>query len=345
MCNIAGYIGTKPAAPILIEMMRKQEAFDAGFFTGIATIHEGKIHYAKVVGNLDTLLSTTDAASLPGTIGFIHGRTPGGPGEDREWAHPFTTERDGIVESAIASNGVFRFFKARIAEHIAIAEKLLQDGYEFKSAFYCPERPMHLANGNTVQNNDVLCQLTTQKIRSGMDAVSAIAEATCEFPAERVSVLLSVTEPDAICWARMNYPMHLNFVSHGAYLATTPIAFPEDAGEPFLLPALSAGKVTKDSLFMKPFTNPPATVAPLDSKVYHDVYDMVYTKLHEEEGVTLYTSGDSTPFFEDADLKPNGAVKYRVLYDINRREPIKFSLGEKVCQHNGRTAPQFIMHL
>ena len=68
MCNIAGYVGERSAAPILIEMMRREEGFDAGFYTGIATIHEGKIHYRKITGDLDTLLKNTDAASLPGNI-------------------------------------------------------------------------------------------------------------------------------------------------------------------------------------------------------------------------------------------------------------------------------------
>ena len=83
MCTIAGYVGTKPAAPLLIEMMRKEEGIDSGFYTGIATIHEGKIHYRKVVGDLAQLLKETDAAELPGTIGIIHSRTPGGLADAR----------------------------------------------------------------------------------------------------------------------------------------------------------------------------------------------------------------------------------------------------------------------
>ena len=56
MCNIAGYVGTKPAAPILIEMMRREEGWDAGFYTGIATVSGGKLYTDKVVGDLDHLL-------------------------------------------------------------------------------------------------------------------------------------------------------------------------------------------------------------------------------------------------------------------------------------------------
>ena len=40
MCNIAGYIGKKNAAPILFEMMKKQEGFGGGYYTGITT-HDG----------------------------------------------------------------------------------------------------------------------------------------------------------------------------------------------------------------------------------------------------------------------------------------------------------------
>ena len=74
MCIIAGYSGNKNAAPILIEMMKKEEFVDGGLSTGIATIHEGKLYYRKVVGDVDTLLRETDALSLPGTTGIIHSR-------------------------------------------------------------------------------------------------------------------------------------------------------------------------------------------------------------------------------------------------------------------------------
>jgi hypothetical protein len=34
MCNIAGYVGIRPAAPILIEMIRRQEGLAGGYYTG-----------------------------------------------------------------------------------------------------------------------------------------------------------------------------------------------------------------------------------------------------------------------------------------------------------------------
>ena len=47
MCNIAGYIGNRQAAPILLEMLRRQQPYDGDMSTGIATLHEGKLYYKK----------------------------------------------------------------------------------------------------------------------------------------------------------------------------------------------------------------------------------------------------------------------------------------------------------
>ena len=95
MCTIAGYAGKRRAAPILIEMMRKEEFMDGGLSTGIATIHEGKLYTAKVTGDLETLLRETDAADLPGTVGIIHSRTGGNLVSH---AHPFKSADGELVK-------------------------------------------------------------------------------------------------------------------------------------------------------------------------------------------------------------------------------------------------------
>ena len=293
MCNIAGYVGTKPAAPILIEMMRKQEGFDAGFYTGISTIHEGKIYCAKVLGPLEELLATTDAINLPGTIGIIHSRTPGGKGQDNaEWAHPFTTIRDGEIITSYVANGCIRYFNPWLEKRIAIAERVVNDGYELKAQVYSPKSSYKLSNGMTMHGSDVMCQLISQKIDQGKKADDAMADAFCENPGEIVGLLLSITEPDGIVWSRMNYPMHVNFVKHGAYLATTPMAFPEDAGEPQLLPELSSGMIYKDHLSIKPFKNPPAECWPLDSVLFHKMYEIIYEELKKEAVQQYRKSGN-----------------------------------------------------
>ena len=109
MCNIAGYVGERRAAPILLEMLKREEGFEGGYSTGIATLHEGKIYYAKLVGDVDRLTSLTEAASLPGNIGIIHSRSGGREGA--EWAHPFIAKKNGEIVTAYIANGAQGFFR------------------------------------------------------------------------------------------------------------------------------------------------------------------------------------------------------------------------------------------
>ena len=48
MCNIAGYVGTKPAAPILIEMMKKDKKSLSDKITFIVPIDKKKVEEIKL---------------------------------------------------------------------------------------------------------------------------------------------------------------------------------------------------------------------------------------------------------------------------------------------------------
>ena len=74
MCVLAGYVGPDRAAPILIDMLRRQQGLGGGYQTGLATVTDGCLHYEKVTGDLDVLLSETRRGSC-GTVGIIHSRS------------------------------------------------------------------------------------------------------------------------------------------------------------------------------------------------------------------------------------------------------------------------------
>ena len=127
MCNIAGYVGEKEAAPILIELFRKQEGLFGGFFTGIATHDGARLDYCKIQGELKILLNETNAASLKGKMGIAHSRTPSGG--DSLWAHPFVTERDGAVKMCYLANGNGGILAHRIPEAASVADQLEKEGF------------------------------------------------------------------------------------------------------------------------------------------------------------------------------------------------------------------------
>ena len=74
MCNIAGYAGNKQAAPILLEMLRKQEGYGNGRFVR-KMLEEAEMNLAeRITESFDPdaepdiateLITTIDACDIP----------------------------------------------------------------------------------------------------------------------------------------------------------------------------------------------------------------------------------------------------------------------------------------
>ena len=340
MCNIAGYVGSRPAAPILIDMMRREEGWNAGCYTGIATLHEGKIHYAKLTGDLDHLLKNTDASSMPGNIGLLHSRTPSGGGD--EWAHPFVGEHDGKPVTAYVANGSQGSFADNLAGANALAARLEKAGYVFHSRANVPVgKYPTLPDGGSTHMSDVMAQLITSKIDQGSDPATAMSDSFCEMPAEIVGLLLSVIEPDCIAWSRINMPMFVGFCEHGACLASTPQAFPQDAGEPTLLPACSGGRVYADRFTAAPYKNPPAKVAPITARMWSDAYTAIAQALKNGPHTVPQLVKEIKPLFDRADCYPSAAVVYGSLYALERQDHLNVQAETVPGVLDGLTAPLF----
>lgn len=339
MCNIAGYIGTRRAAPILIEMLRAQEGLNAGFYTGIATLHEGRIHYRKLVGNLDDLLAKTDAEDLPGSIGIIHSRTPGATQvEGVEYAHPFITEQDGEILSAMVLNGNSGFFNPRRPERAALTERLLANGITFRS--HCKGKGnLNLPDGTCVHSSEVFCKLTGLHAQAGMPLHAAAARSFVEMPTEAVILMLSLQKQDAITFARFNFPMHVAHATHGTYLATAPQAMPADAGDYHLLPVTTSGYIYKDHFECHPFPEKIATIAPLTPARRARIYEIITAKLCEGEQTVSTLAEAIRPVFEGYDCGQIGAPIYQVLEELLRDGKLHCERRYHEGQFEGLKAP------
>src|ERR1700685_2959188 len=92
MCGIIGVIGTEPAAPQLIDALKRLEyrGYDSA---GVATLEAGALTRRRAEGKLKNLEQKLLREPLAGTIGIGHTRwaTHGRPNETN--AHPHATDR------------------------------------------------------------------------------------------------------------------------------------------------------------------------------------------------------------------------------------------------------------
>lgn len=344
MCNIAAYVGEKRAAPILLEMMKREEGFEGGYSTGIATVHDGKIYYAKLVGDTSRLEAFTEAANLPGNIGFIHSRSGGREG--REWAHPFISVRDGEVVSAYVANGGQGFFKQIKAKLEARAEELIADGYTMLSRDTIPEtRYPTMSDGTSVHVSDLMCQQIQYNMDSGDTPPVAMEKAFNTIPGEIVGLLLTLSEPDSIAWSRINMPMWISFCSHGAYLGTTAIAFPEDAGVPTLLPGSASGRIYRDRYEVIPYKCDPCEIARITPDITHAAYEIIYKLLEEGDKTYPQCYAAIRNVFPAADCIDSEPLAYGILQTLAKDGKLDMKTASRPGCAEGLLAPQIRLSL
>jgi glucosamine--fructose-6-phosphate aminotransferase (isomerizing) len=123
MCGIVGYIGSKQAAPILLEGLSKLEyrGYDSA---GIATFSDNELHVAKARGRLQVLSDKIDAGKkVAGTMGIGHTRwaTHGEPSDVNSHPHLSNSGRFAVVHNGIIEN------------YMSLKRKLESKGYHFIS--------------------------------------------------------------------------------------------------------------------------------------------------------------------------------------------------------------------
>ena len=112
MCGIIGVIANDPAAPLLVDGLRRLEyrGYDSA---GVATLDHGLIGCRRAPGKLGNLDDKLRAEPLSGVVGIGHTRwaTHGVPNETN--AHPHVAGRVAVVHNGIIEN--FRALRAELA--------------------------------------------------------------------------------------------------------------------------------------------------------------------------------------------------------------------------------------
>lgn len=330
MCNIAGYIGNRPAAPILIEMLRRQEWLDGGLSTGIATIHEGKLYYAKVVGDVDTLVRQTEALSFPGTIGIIHSRPDG---NFQKCAQPFVNEEKTI---AIVENGNCCRDEESIQRQNAVADLLYDKSVNFPS-LHRYERSSYpqLKNGDYVSYAEVAVEYISHLRKTTGESFEKIMADVCtEMYADIVGVMVTTERPENIFVTRISRPMNIMLAGGETYLATSQFGFPEVDHVDYMasLPQLRSCVISKDGFTVTNHAVAGGCVREFSSAEFMEAYCRTKEALSRETvnidelGKYLFTEPNS--LMRDG-LRPRAKFMYDVLYELSKNGKLTMTTEER----------------
>ncbi len=220
MCGIVGYIGNKPAAPIILDGLAKLEyrGYDSA---GLAVYDGEKINVQKAVGRLKVLENLTHGGeSMPGYVGIGHTRwaTHGAPSDVN--AHPHYNKDRTI---AVVHNGI-------IETYIPLRKKLLGKGYEFVSE----------------TDTEVLAQLLDYYYKG--NPLEAITKVLHRVEGSYALGIMFADFPDEIYAVRKDSPLIVGKSADGSFIASDVPAILKYTRTVYYVENQEVVKLTKDEL-------------------------------------------------------------------------------------------------
>jgi len=195
MCGIVGILGHKPAAPLLLEGLKRLEyrGYDSA---GIATLVDGRIERRRAEGKLCNLERVLEESPLSGLVGIGHTRwaTHGAPTRDN--AHPH--EAGGV---AVVHNGIIENFQA-------LRDELIAAGHRF-----C-----------TQTDTEVVPQLVSHYLGRGLGPVAAAEQALARLEGAFALVLLFAGHDDLLICARRGSPLAIGYGDGEMFIGSDALA-------------------------------------------------------------------------------------------------------------------------
>lgn len=193
MCGIIGYVGRSPAAPLLVDGLRRLEyrGYDSA---GLATIAGRQLHVRKRAGRVGKLADLVTNQPAPGTIGIAHTRwATHGPANDVN-AHPHISGH-GHDAVAVVHNGV-------IENYAALRRQIESTGIAFQSA----------------TDTEVIAHVVGQYFRGNL--LEAVQSALPLLKGTYGLALVSPAQPDCIVGARLGSPLVIGIGDGELFLAS-----------------------------------------------------------------------------------------------------------------------------
>ena len=219
MCGIVGYIGSKKAAPILLDGLTKLEyrGYDSA---GIAVDCGENIFIEKSVGRLDALKDKLKNRLPNGTVGIGHTRwaTHGRPSDSN--AHPHTDCKGDFV---VVHNGI-------IENYLPLKEDLIAKGHKFSSE----------------TDTEVIAHLLEELYRG--DFVKAVREVLNKIEGSYSLAFMAKAHPDILICAKQDNPLIVGLGKGENFIASDIPAIINHTRQTYILNDGEIALVKKDSV-------------------------------------------------------------------------------------------------
>ncbi len=192
MCGIVGWIGKRPAAPLLLEGLRKLEyrGYDSA---GIALLDDRGLSVYKEKGRLQVLCHRMEeGAGFPQTVGIGHTRwaTHGKPSDENSHPHVSQGGRFAVVHNGIIEN------------YLSLKEELSAKGIGFTSE----------------TDTEVVAQLLEQNDTG--DLQDTIRRTVAQLEGSYALGILCIDEPDVLYAVRCASPLIIGLAENGSFIAS-----------------------------------------------------------------------------------------------------------------------------
>ena len=230
MCGIVGYVGTKQAAPFLIEGLTKLEyrGYDSA---GIAVFDGETINVEKTVGRLAALKEKLEGHVPVGCVGIGHTRwaTHGRP-SDRN-SHPHT---DCSGDFVVVHNGI-------IENYMSLKEQLIKKGHEFKSE----------------TDTEVIAHLLEELYTGDFEA--AVREVLKRIDGSYSLVFMSKNDPDKLICTKKDNPLVIGLGDGENFIASDIPAIIARTRKTYIINDGEVAVVKKDSIWITNREGQPVT--------------------------------------------------------------------------------------
>jgi glucosamine--fructose-6-phosphate aminotransferase (isomerizing) len=241
MCGIVGYIGPRPAVPIILDGLKRLEyrGYDSA---GLAVEHDNCLEVRRAQGKLRNLEDALTLNPVEGPYGIGHTRwaTHGRPTEEN--AHP---HRDCHGDIVVVHNGI-------VENYLALKHQLVAEGHRFV----------------TETDTEVIAHLVEKYYENNLE--SAVRDAVRQLTGVFALSVISRKDPNKIVAARSGPPVVVGLGDGEYFVASDVPAILSHTRDMFFLADGDMAVLTRNGVHLTDFNG-----RPVKRQVSHILWDPI----------------------------------------------------------------------